>query len=93
MKWKSLATASALAFSTLSVVSLAIAAPPKALLEASPDVVNAKTLKNASRAALPLVLSPAVLAAAVTVEDVGDADSFGKNVTYLGIAQSIGITL
>ncbi|MBC8028175.1 MAG: hypothetical protein H7Y89_19445, partial [Steroidobacteraceae bacterium] len=47
----------------------------------------------ASRAALPLVLSPAVLAAAVTVEDVGDADSFGKNVTYLGIAQSIGITL
>ncbi len=93
MKWKSLATASALAVSTFAMASLAIAAPPKASLEVSPDVVNAKTLKTASRAALPLVLSPAVLAAAVTVEDVGDADSFGKNVTYLGLAQSIGITL
>ena len=42
---------------------------------------------------MPLVLSPAALAAAVTPEDVGDADSFGRNVTYLGIAQSISVTL
>jgi hypothetical protein len=93
MKWKSLATASALAVSSLAIASLASAAPPKASLEASPDIVDARTLNKASRAALPLVLSPSVLAAAVTVEDVGDADSFGKNVTYLGIAQSIAITL
>jgi hypothetical protein len=93
MKWKSMATASAFAVSTLAIASLAIATPPKASLEKSPDVLNARTLNRASRAALPLVLSPAALAAAVTVEDVGDADSFGKNVTYLGIAQSIGVTL
>jgi hypothetical protein len=93
MKWKVLATASAAALTTLALSSLSIAAPPKAAAEVSPDVLRPQALKRASRAAVPLVLSPAALAAAVTPEDVGDADSFGKNVTYIGTAQSIGVTL
>src|SRR5688572_9881994 len=93
MKWNILAAASAAAITTLAVTSLAIAAPPKVVAEVSPDVLRPQALKRASRAALPLVLSPAALAAAVTPEDVGDADSFGKNVTYLGFAQTLGVTL
>jgi hypothetical protein len=50
-------------------------------------------VKKASRATVPLVLSPSVLALAVTPEDVGDADSFGKNVTYLGLAQTQSVTV
>jgi len=92
MKWKILATASAVA-STLAFGSTAFAAPPRVAAEKSPDVLAPQSLKKASRAAVPLVLSPAALAAAVTPEDVGDADSFGKNVTYLGLAQSLGVTL
>jgi hypothetical protein len=50
--------------------------------------------KSAARAATPLLLSPAVTAAAApTVEDVGDADSFGRNVTYLGLAQTLPVTV
>lgn len=81
------------AASVLALSSLAIAAPPKVAAEASPDVISAKQLKTPSRADVPLVLSPSALAALVTPEDVGDADSFGKNVTYIGTAQSIGVTL
>jgi hypothetical protein len=88
MKWTALATASALAVSTL-----ALAAPPKRAPEVSPDVLTPQTLTKASRAELPLVLSPAALAAAVTPEDVGDADSFGKNVTYLGLAQTLSVAV
>jgi hypothetical protein len=92
MKWNILATASALAIAT-TFPSTTIAAPPKLAAEASADVLRPQQLQKASRAALPLVLSPAALAAAVTPEDVGDADSFGKNVTYLGLAQTLGVTL
>jgi hypothetical protein len=93
MKWKVLASASALAIGSLSIGQTAIAAPPKDSIETSPDVMRPQHSSKASRAALPLVLSPAALAAAVTPEDVGDADSFGKNVTYLGLAQSLAVTL
>jgi hypothetical protein len=91
MKRKSLAVVSAI--TTLTLSSLAIAAPPHRAVETSPDVLRPQQLRKASRAALPLVLSPSVLALAVTPEDVGDADSFGKNVTYIGTAQSLGVTL
>jgi hypothetical protein len=88
MKWTALASASALAVSTLT-----LAAPPKRATEVSPDVLAPQALRKASRAEVPLVLSPTALAALVTPEDVGDADSFGKNVTYLGLAQTLSVTL
>jgi hypothetical protein len=92
MKWNILSAASALAIGA-TFSSTAIGAPPKLAVEASADVLRPQQSTKASRAALPLVLSPAALAAAVTPEDVGDADSFGKNVTYLGFAQTLGVTL
>jgi hypothetical protein len=50
--------------------------------------------KPVEKAALPLVPSLTVLAAAApTVDDVGDLESFGKNVIYLGLAQTLPVTL
>jgi hypothetical protein len=49
--------------------------------------------KTVERAAQPLVLAPTVLAAAPTTEEVGDAESFGKNVIYLGLAQTLPVTI
>jgi len=92
MKWIALVAASAISVASLS----AGAAPPKApALEKSPDLLRATQLERpALRAAAPLLLSPSVTAAAApTVEDVGDPDSFGKNVTYLGLAQTLGISI
>jgi hypothetical protein len=45
--------------------------------------------------ATPLVLAPGLVSAAAAPlpEDVGDADSFGRNVTYLGLAQTLAVTL
>jgi len=90
MKWKVILAASA-----ISVGTLATAAPPKAAVtERSADVLQPKYLKKpAARLATPLVLAPSVAAAAVTPEDVGDADSFGRNVTYLGLAQTMSVVL
>jgi hypothetical protein len=92
MKWNVIVAASAMAVSTL-----AASAPPKsAVTEISPDVVRPEVAKKyVSRPITPLVLAPGLVspAAAVTPEDVGDADSFGRNVTYLGLAQTLGVTL
>jgi hypothetical protein len=51
--------------------------------------------KSAPRVAAPLVPAPGTVtaAAAPTAEDVGDPDSFGRNVTYLGLAQTMPVTL
>lgn len=94
MKWTALVSAAAVAMISLS----AGAAPPKReVVENSPDVLKAsqfKARKAAAKADLPLVLSPSALAAAAaapTVADVGDADSFGRNVTYLGLAQTLPV--
>src|SRR5262245_16762007 len=91
MKWSALVSASALA------VFAAQGAPAKAPVEKSPDVLRAQQLKrSAARTSAPLVLSaPAITAAAtaVTDDDVGDADSFGRNVTYLGLAQTMSISV
>jgi hypothetical protein len=92
MKWIALVAASA-----ISVVSMAAGAAPtkKPTIEKSPDVLRTQQLrKSALRATTPLLLSPvATAAAAPTVDDVGDADSFGRNVTYLGLAQTLAVTI
>jgi hypothetical protein len=95
MKWNLVVAASALALG-----ALATAAPKSAVVEQSPDVLRPQANKNAAskasaRVATPLVLAPSLVSptAAVTPEDVGDADSFGRNVTYLGLAQTMAVTL
>jgi hypothetical protein len=92
MNWNVMVVASA-----LTVGSLAAAAPPKAVVsERAADLLQPKYLKKpAARLATPLVLAPGLVspAAAVLPEDVGDADSFGRNVTYLGLAQTLAVTL
>jgi hypothetical protein len=92
MKWITLVAASAVSLASLS----AGAAPAKSVIvEKSPDVLSApRAKKPAVRASSPLLLAPsAAAAAAPTVEDVGDADSFGRNVTYLGLAQTLAVVL
>jgi hypothetical protein len=92
MKWIALVAASA-----ISVTSLAASAAPakRPSVEKSPDVLRAPQLKKSSvRVPASLLLSPAATAAAApTVDEVGDADSFGRNVTYLGLAQTLGIVV
>ena len=93
MKWTTCAAAAAL---TLATFSAGAAPATKGLIERSPDVLAPAQLKAkvAEKAALPLVLAPTVLAAAApTAADVGDADSFGRNVTYLGLAQTLAVSL
>jgi hypothetical protein len=91
MKWTVCLASAALALTTLS----AGAAPPREMAERSPDILNPALAKKAPRGTAPLVLAPSLVAAAAapTPEEVGDADSFGKNVIYLGLAQTIGVTL
>jgi hypothetical protein len=95
MKWKSLAAASAM---TLAIgAALATAAPPKTLIvEKSPDVLRPQQLgKPDAHARITPLLAPSLItsAAAPTVEEVGDADSFGRNVTYLGLAQTQAVVI
>jgi hypothetical protein len=90
MKWNVLVAASA-----ISLGSFASAAPQSSR-ERSPDVLQPQQAKkSATRVAAPLVLAPGLVtaAAAPTAEDVGDPDSFGRNVTYLGLAQTMPVTL
>lgn len=92
MKWNVIVAASAVAVS-----SLAAGAPPKSMaVEKSPDLVQPKIARKSfadSGTAGTLAPELAARAAAVTPEDVGDADSFGRNVTYLGIAQTLNVLL
>jgi hypothetical protein len=92
MKWIALVAASA-----ISVTSIAAGAAParKPTIEKSPDVLRTTPLrKSAARPSAPLLLAPGVAAAAApTVEEVGDADSFGRAVTYLGLAQTLPVTI
>jgi hypothetical protein len=90
MKWNVMVAASA-----ISLASFASAAPQSSR-ERSPDVLQPRQAKkSATRVAAPLVLAPGLVtaAAAPTAEDVGDPDSFGRNVTYLGLAQTLPVTL
>ena len=91
-QWTTCAAAAAL------IISITAGAAPagKNPVERSPDVLAPAQLakKPVEKAALPLVLAPTVLAAAApTVDDVGDVESFGKNVIYLGLAQTMPVTL
>jgi hypothetical protein len=93
MKWIALVAASA-----ISVTSIAAGAAPakRATVEKSPDVLRAQQIrKDAARTTAPLLLlAPGVTAAAApTADDVGDPDSFGRNVTYLGLAQTLAVTV
>jgi hypothetical protein len=91
MKWTACAAAAAL-FVTFN----AGAAPAgKNLTERSPDVLAPAQLKAKpiEKAVLPLLLAPSLLPAAPTTAEVGDAESFGKHVIYLGLAQTLPVTL
>jgi hypothetical protein len=92
MKWKALAAASAAA---LSLGTSASAAPPRAAAtEKSPDLLQPQQLRKVARTEPSPLLAPLVLAAAApTVEDVGDPDSFGRNVTYLGLTQTLPVVI
>jgi len=92
MKWTALVAASAMVSATLA----AHAAPARSpATEKSPDVLQSQQLrKSAARPSAPLLLAPsAITAAAVTVDDVGDPDSFQRNVTYLGLAQTQSVVV
>jgi hypothetical protein len=94
MKWTALIAAA------ITTVSLeASAANQRVAIEKSPDVLRPQQLKRslAHGAVGPQVLAASPLlvttAAAPTADEVGDADSFGKNVTWLGLAQTLPVTL
>jgi hypothetical protein len=95
MKW----TAHA-ALAALTVASFNAGAAPAARgqIEKSPDVLAPAQIRKSvaeRTTALPLVLAPGVLTAmaAPTIDEVGDVESFGKNVIYLGLAQTTPITI
>jgi hypothetical protein len=98
MKWTSIAATASLSLLASLSIATATAAPrsntatARALQERSPDVLTAR---KATRAAT-VTSAPSALAAAAAlppVEDVLDVDSFGRNVTYLGLAQTKGVQL
>ena len=99
MRWKSLVAASAITMAVAVAMGTAVAtaAPRKALVaEKSPDVLQPQQLKKtAARPGMVPLLAPGAItaAAAPTVEEVGDADSFGRNVTYLGMTQTQAVVV
>jgi hypothetical protein len=93
MKWTVMVAVSAI---TLASMSASGAAAHQSAIEKSPDVLRPQQLKKSlARAAAPqqLAAGPITAAAAPTADEVGDADSFGRNVTYLGLAQTLPVTL
>ena len=95
MKWTATLAASAIAITSLSASLAAGAAPKSAVVERSPDLLRPQQLRKAFKptASAPLLAPDMSAAAAPTVDDVGDPDSFGKNVTWLGLAQTQGVTV
>jgi hypothetical protein len=91
MKW-TVAFASA----AISLVSLMAGAAPakRPILEKSPDVLQPHRARKSAARVAPLVTAGDMAAAAApTVEDVGDPDSFGRNVTYIGMTQTDSVTI
>src|SRR5262245_40660197 len=88
MKWTALAATAALVL-TQAPIDVATARPKRVATETSPDLLQPS---RARRSPAPSA-GPALTAAAPTVEDVGDADSFGRNVVYLGLAQTLPVVL
>jgi hypothetical protein len=104
MKWTSTVAASAISIVSLCGIARADSARAdgtRASLatraERSADVLPPQRLQKAQRlvSAQALTLSPGLVtaAAAPTADEVGDADSFGKNVTYLGLAQTQSVVV
>jgi hypothetical protein len=93
MKWTVMAATTAIACVSIA----ASAAPVRKGVEKSPDLLRPQQLKRSlARSAIGLQLASPLavaVAAAPTVDEVGDADSFGKNVTWLGLAQTMPVTL
>jgi hypothetical protein len=91
MKWTLLAAAATLALTTATAADAAprsSVATARALKERSADV---PTARPAAAKRAELLAAPAALASAAAlppIEDVLDVDSFGRNVTYLGLAQT-----
>jgi hypothetical protein len=87
MKWTALIMVTA-----MGLGALAVAAPRKAVIEKSPDIQQPQQVRKAAERPLTsALLAPALapaLAAAPTADEVGDADSFGRAVIYLGSAQT-----
>ena len=81
MRWMTWVAASA-------VASGALAAPATRVIpaERSADLLQPTPVR---RTITPLLSA----AAAPTVEDVGDPDSFGRNVTYLGVTQIVPVVV
>ncbi len=93
MKWNVMVATTAIACVSIA----ASAAPRRPTIEKSPDVLQPQQLKKSlSRGAIGSQLTSPLattVAAAPTADEVGDADSFGKNVTWLGLAQTLPVTL
>lgn len=81
MRWMTWVAASVLASS-----ALAAPASKRAPTERSADLLQPVPLR---KAITPLLTA----AAAPSVEDVGDPDSFGRNVTYLGVTQIMPVVV
>jgi hypothetical protein len=92
MKWTALVAVSAIALASLT----AHAAPRgKSTVEKSPDVLRPQQLQKPAHRMVPAAVAGLAVtaAAAPTLEEVGDADSFGRNVTYLGLAQTLPVLI
>ncbi|SFN59466.1 hypothetical protein [Dokdonella immobilis] len=59
----------------------------------SPFAIAANEGASTSEAMQQARAEQAALAKSVSVDDVGDADSFGRNVTYIGLAQTGNVNL
>lgn len=82
------ATVLAASLALLPALAQAAPAPHRAPLERrGGDILPSRQVLRLSRAhkAMP---APGTTAAAVTLEDVGDVDSFGRNLKWLGIASA-----
>jgi hypothetical protein len=89
MKMTALVAASAIALATIT----AGAAPARSTVtEQSLDLLRPKQLR-APRSSESLLLSASATSAAPTVTDVGDADSFGRYVKYIGLAQTQAVVI
>jgi len=94
MRWTTLAATAALTLTMLD--ASAATAQKRPGVERSPDVLQPQQLK---RPAVRAPVSSAALAdgvtaaAAPTADEVGDPDSFGRNVIYLGLTQTLSVTL
>jgi hypothetical protein len=94
MRWITLAATAAL---TITSLGTSAATTRRPVVERSPDVLQPQQVKPATMRvplsiAAPLSGGVSVMAAP-TAADIGDADSFGRAVIYLGLAQTLPVLL